>query len=111
MAAALLKSIITDNGKSEFSDIDELDFKETGAEKGMARLFINMGSRDRIQPRHIVEAIASKTRLPGKKIGAIDIFDKFSFVDIPLEYVKEVLSTKGFRIKGKKITIEKANRK
>ena len=71
-----------------------------------------MGNKDRIQPRHIVEAIASKTSLPGKKIGAIDIFDKFSFVDIPLEYVQEILSPKmSFRIKGKKVSIEKANRK
>lgn len=112
VAAALLKTIITENGKDDFADIDELDYKEAGAEKGMARLFINMGSRDRIQPRHIVEAIASRTSLPGKKIGAIDIFDKFSFVDIPLEYAQEVLSpSKSFRIKGKKVTIEKANRK
>ncbi len=111
VAAALLKSIITDNGKAEFSDTDEMDYKEAGAEKGMARLFISMGNKDRIQPKHIVEAIASKTSLPGKKIGAIDIFDKFSFVDIPLEYVQEVLSSKGFRIKGKKVSIEKANRK
>lgn len=118
IAAALLKTLVTQNGKNDFSaksdSVAPNSFKseDTGAEKGMARLFVNMGNKDRMQPRHIIEAIASKSSLPGKLIGAIDIFDNFSFVDIPLEYVEEILSpSKSYRVKGRKITIEKANRK
>lgn len=112
IAAALLKTLVTQNSKNDFSQADTYNYEDTGAEKGMVRLFVNMGRKDRIQPKHIVEAIASRTSLSGKLIGAIDIFDKFSFVDIPYEYVDEVLSpSKNFRIKGKKLTVEKANRK
>lgn len=112
IAASLLKFIVTENGKNDFTDKDILDFKDTRSKKGMVRLFINMGKKDRVQPRHIVEAIASRTNLSGKRVGAIDIFDKFSFVDIPVEYVQEVLSiSKSLRIRGKKVKIEKANRK
>ncbi|RCX17474.1 ATP-dependent RNA helicase DeaD [Anaerobacterium chartisolvens] len=113
VAAAFLKMTLRQNGSKEKElDADDDEFGDTGAESGMVRFFINIGSSSKIQPRHIVESIASSTTLPGKLIGAINIFDKFTFVEVPREYASEVFSSmKNYKIKGKKINIEKANRK
>ncbi len=114
IAAAFLKlSLGQGQGSSqEAQDQDFDDYEDTGAESGMVRLFINAGSSNRIQPRDIVGSIASNTSLPGKLIGAIDIFDKYTFVEVPREYAKEVLtSMKNYSLKGKKINVEKATRR
>lgn len=88
------------------------DFDNTGGERGMVRFFINIGSISKVQPRNIIEAIASNTSLPGKYIGAINIFDKYSFVEVPREYAAEVMTTmKSCKINGRKINIEAANKK
>ncbi|MDF2523795.1 MAG: helicase, partial [Clostridiales bacterium] len=44
--------------------------------------------------------------------GAIDIHDKYTFVEVPREYATEVLEAmKNNTIKGKRINIEKSNKK
>ncbi len=73
----------------------------------MARLFINLGKKDRIRPNDIVGAIAGETGVSGKNIGGIDIFDNFSFVDVPMkdaEHVIKVMKTN--TIKGKAVNME-----
>lgn len=50
--------------------------------------------------------------MPGKLIGTIDMFDKYTFVEVPREYAKDVLAAmKNAKIKGKSIAIEPANQK
>lgn len=60
-------------------------------EDGMVRLFINAGRRNGIRPSDIVGAIANEAGIPGKVIGAIDIYDRFTFVDVPAQYRDQVL--------------------
>lgn len=111
IAAAMLKMVSGQSIQSPVAAITE-DDEDTGAEEGMVRLFFNIGSISQVQPRHIVEGIASNTSLPGRLIGAINIFDKYTFVEVPREYAQEVLNTmKTARIKGRKINVEKANKK
>ncbi len=76
-------------------------------EPGMARLFLNLGKKDRIRPNDIVGAIAGETGVPGRSIGGIDIFDNFSFVDVPskdAEHVIKVMSNN--TIKGISVNME-----
>ncbi len=109
IASAILKMYMDENKKDGHEDLD-LDVVNTGAEAGMVRLFVNIGRRENISPRHIVGAITGETSLPRKSIGKVDIYDKFTFVEVPKEYVKEVLAgLKNHKIKGKKINIEIAN--
>jgi ATP-dependent RNA helicase DeaD len=111
IAAAFLKMSMGDNGGvNEEKDMN--DFGDTGAEAGMVRLFINLGKNQRIRPGDILGAIAGETGMPGKLIGSIDMYDKYTFVEVPREYASEVIQVmKSAKIKGKSINIEPANRK
>jgi ATP-dependent RNA helicase DeaD len=44
-----------------------------------------------VRPADIVGAIANEAGVPGRSIGAIDIYDRFSFVDVPAQYIRQVL--------------------
>jgi len=57
----------------------------------MIRLFVDAGREAGIRPGDIVGAIAGETDIPGRVIGAIDVHARFTFVDIPAEYVDRVL--------------------
>ncbi|HEV8581565.1 MAG TPA: DEAD/DEAH box helicase [Thermoanaerobaculia bacterium] len=61
------------------------------AEDGMVRLFIAAGSRAGVRPGDIVGAIANEADVPGKAIGSIDIYDRFTFVELPAQYRDQVL--------------------
>ena len=107
VAAALVKMMMA--AEKEQQDKDEEVYEDTGAEAGMVRLFINIGKKDKIQVRDIVGAIAGETGIQGKLIGKIDMYDKFTFVEVPAENHKEVLAAmKLAQIKGKRINIEPA---
>lgn len=60
-------------------------------EPGMQRLFLNVGIKDHMRPNQIVQFIASNGEIPGKAIGAIAIFDEYTFVDVPVEVAEQVV--------------------
>lgn len=60
-------------------------------EAGMVRFFIEAGRRTGVRPADIVGAIANEAGVPGSAIGAIDIYDDFTFVEIPARYKDQVL--------------------
>ena len=56
--------------------------------------------------------IYQEVGIPGKLVGTIDIYDKYTFVEVPKQNAKKVLEKmKDIKIKGNKINIERANRK
>ena len=113
MAAALLKMYMGMVQEDPQEEEEILDFGDTGAEEpGMVRLFINVGKKQKIRPGDILGAIAGESGMPGKLIGCIDMFDKYTFVEVPREYAKDVLKAmKSATIKGNHIAIEPANQK
>jgi ATP-dependent RNA helicase DeaD len=112
VAAALIHIALNDNNNGAKENVKEHNYENTGAEEGMVRLFINLGRNQNISPKDIVGSIAGETNMPGKLIGAIDIFDKYTFVEVPKEYAKEVVMVMSNKqIKGKKINIEPANKR
>jgi ATP-dependent RNA helicase DeaD len=60
-------------------------------EGGMSRLFLSAGRRNGVRPADIVGALANEAGVPGKAIGAIDIYDNFTFVEVPAEYRDQAL--------------------
>jgi len=111
IAAALLEMAVGPLHNQE-SDPDWAMEDHEGQKDGMARLFVNLGRMDRLQPKKLIEVITAHTNVPGKLIGSIDIFDKFTFVEVPREYASEILASfKTFRLKGRRVSFEKANRR
>lgn len=111
IAAALLKQSMSEPDQKETKQ-EMNSFGDTGAEAGMVRLFINKGRRDNISPRHIVGAISGETTLSGDLIGVIDIYENFTFVEVPRDSGHEVLNImKNNQIKGTTINIEPAKPK
>lgn len=115
LAAAFVKMKMEENLGTDSFDMDrELDDAEqTGAtEPGMVRLFINIGKNHKASPKDILGAIAGESGIPGKLVGTIDMFDKYTFVEVPREVAKDVLhGMKNVKIKGKNIHVEIANKK
>ena len=53
-------------------------------------------------------AIANESRLTGAQIGAIEIADRFSLVEVPLDAADEVVAAlRASTIKGKKQTVRR----
>ena len=71
--------------------VEPLPEQAPPTEAGMVRLFVDAGRKSGVRPGDIVGAIANEAGIPGNAIGAIDIYDTFSFVDVPGEYLKQVL--------------------
>ncbi len=74
---------------------------------GNVRLFINVGRNLGVRPQDIVGAIANEAGIPGRAIGAIDIFETYTFVDVPgamAEGVIAALIRSG--IKGRTVNAE-----
>lgn len=60
-------------------------------EQGMVRLFVDAGREHGVRPGDIVGAIANEADIPGRSIGAIDIFDRFTYVELPTKYRDQVI--------------------
>ncbi len=75
-----------------------------------ARLFVNIGRNQNITPGDILGAIAGEAGIPGRVVGSIDMYDGYTFVEVPRKYSEQVLKAmEHAKIKGKKIRVEKAN--
>ncbi|MES2695290.1 MAG: DbpA RNA binding domain-containing protein [Verrucomicrobiota bacterium] len=67
----------------------------------MATVFLNVGRKHLVTPADIVGKIAGVTRLPAEVVGAIDIHQRHTLVDVREEAVETVLSKlKGIRVKN-----------
>ena len=79
-------------------------------EEDMARLFVNIGKSQNVRPGDILGAVAGESGISGKMVGSIDMYDNYTFVDVPREYADAVLKAmKDVKIKGKNVHMEKAN--
>ena len=134
MAAALLKLLmsresgrqeedsLTDTSQARFADKSNgrADDRAPGKfrngktqqpwnRKPMVRLFFNVGSKMQVAPRDLVGAIAGETGIPGRSIGAIEIHDRFSFVEVAPELADDVMNVmNGSQIRGFRVAVEKA---
>ena len=110
VAAAFVKMYLSNKETDTATVVD--DFENTGAEDGMARLFINIGKNQKVTAGNILGAIAGESGIKGNLVGSIDMYDKYTFVEVPKHLAAEVMAAmKNVKIKGKPINIEPANRK
>jgi ATP-dependent RNA helicase DeaD len=79
-------------------------------EPGMVRLMLNVGREHGIQPRDVVYTIASEAGIPGRAIGAIEIRQKQTYVDVKEVHADRVISQmeRGM-MRGQKVTLVRAD--
>lgn len=79
-------------------------------EGGMARLLLTMGRRDGLRPSDLVGAIANETGLPGREIGAIDIFEHESCVEVPEARSNDVIQALvNTTLRGQRVRVERVS--
>jgi ATP-dependent RNA helicase DeaD len=82
-----------------------------GPSGAMTRLFVGAGRAAGIRPQDLVGAIAGESGVTGREIGAIEIADRFSLVEVPESAADEVIAAlRASTIKGKKATVRRERR-
>lgn len=78
-------------------------------ETGMVRLLLDAGKAHGIRPNDVVGSIAYHADIPGHTIGAIHIQDQHTLVDVPEQFVAQVLAkSNNYRIRQHAIKVERA---
>jgi ATP-dependent RNA helicase DeaD len=72
------------------------------------RLFIGTGRAGGLRPGDIVGAIANEAGVPGSAIGAIEIADDFSLVEVPADAADQVIEAlRRTKIRGKRVVVRR----
>ncbi len=120
LAAAFLRAELGDSLEEQKDDLagemyqweTERRGKGRKGKEQMVRLYLSAGRKQKIKPGDVLGAITGESGMPGKAIGSIDMYDRYTFVDVPRKYYKQVLkSMKNKKIKGSRIYMEKAETK
>ena len=85
---------------------------DRGARRGtgepMARLWIGAGRQAGVRPADLVGAISGETGLKSAFIGAIEIADRFSLVEVPDEVADDVIEAlAATKLRGQKVTVRR----
>jgi ATP-dependent RNA helicase DeaD len=74
----------------------------------MTRIFIGAGRRANIRPGDLVGAITGEADVPSRAIGAIEIADGFSLVEVPEEMADHIIAAlKATKLRGLKPTVRR----
>ena len=74
------------------------------ASADMTRIFIDLGRNAGIRPGDLVGAIANEAHVDARAIGALDIADAFSLVEVANASVDDIIEAlRGTKIRGKSV--------
>ena len=74
----------------------------------VARLYIGAGRLAKIRPSDLVGAIVNEAGVDPRAIGAIQITERFSLVEVPDEIADGIIDTlRGATIKGKRVPVRR----
>ena len=80
--------------------------QEPGDEGPMVRLFLGAGRKAGIRPGDLVGAITGEAGVTSKSVGAIEITDNFSLVEVPESLAGDIIAAlKATMIRGKKVPV------
>lgn len=80
--------------------------ERTSHESGMVRLTLNSGKAQGVRPNEIVATLAYHANVPGNEIGKIVIQQDHTLVDVPEQYVAQVLDRgDALRIRRQNLTV------
>jgi ATP-dependent RNA helicase DeaD len=79
-----------------------------GADTGATRLFVGLGRRAGLRPQDLVGAITGEAGLNAREIGAIQITDRFSLVEVPEQAADMVIAAlQRATIRGRRPTVRR----
>lgn len=79
-----------------------------GRDEGMVRIFIGAGREAGVRPGDLVGAIANEAGISARKIGAIEIAERFSLVEVDGPVANVVIDAlRGSTIKGRQFTVRR----
>jgi ATP-dependent RNA helicase DeaD len=82
--------------------------RRRAATAGTTRLFVGTGRSAGIRPQDLVGAITGESHLSGRDIGAIEIADRFSLVEVPESAADDVVAAlRQSSIKGQRATVRR----
>jgi ATP-dependent RNA helicase DeaD len=92
-----------------YGERKEMSLEERAEDIGTVRLFMTVGRKDNIKAADIVKSIVSEAHIPFRKIGKINVFDKFTFVEVPREFSDRIIrSVNDIMMKGRRVRVQQA---
>lgn len=74
----------------------------------VARLYIGAGRQAKVRPADLVGAIVNEAGVDPRAIGAIQITERFSLVEVPDDIADGIIDTlRGATIKGKRVPVRR----
>jgi ATP-dependent RNA helicase DeaD len=101
VAAALLRTL--------YQEKISYDYKENsiGSQTGFTRMFLSVGRKDKVNPKLLLKYLNDAAKIGKEHIGDIDIYDKFSFIDLKDTKVKSLFKgCSGKKLNGRKVRVE-----
>jgi ATP-dependent RNA helicase DeaD len=114
-AAAVKVAHLASSGDGDETELPDAQIPEPRAERGrsssrgnLVRLFVGAGRQAGIRPGDLVGAISGEAGIPSKDLGAIQITDRFSLVEVPADMADEIVAVmKKATLRGQKVTIRR----
>ena len=78
------------------------------AGRPMVRLFVGAGRAAGVRPGDLVGAITGETGHDSRVVGSIEIADRFSIVEVPVELEREITTAlRGTKLRGRKVVVSR----
>jgi ATP-dependent RNA helicase DeaD len=78
------------------------------ASQAVVRLYIGAGRQAGVRPADLVGAITGEARLTSRDLGAIEIADKYSLVEVSERVANQVIDAlRGSAVRGKKVVVRR----
>ena len=112
VAAGLLQMKIGQSTK-KYAHIEEVTAgnpKAKGMRKNEVRLFVNVGSKQKVKAKDFVGMLTKKSDIPARAIGDIDVYKKFTFINVDKAHANNIIRKLNSKlINGKPIRAEKTD--
>ena len=98
-----------DDREIEVPDLRGARAPRRGATRDLTSLFIGAGRQAGIRPADLVGAIANEAGIPSRELGAIEIADRYSLVDVPQDRADDIIvAMRKATLRGQKVQVRRA---
>jgi ATP-dependent RNA helicase DeaD len=88
LAASLFEAFGAEIDPGRYREIEDCSVDAAAT----ARLFIGLGRRDKASPRDLAALVRRLTGLPDRLVGGIEIYENFSFANVPFEAAEKAIA-------------------